>query len=62
MGTHTAARQEGQDTGLRAGISRQRAYITFGVISLALIMSQIISTIVTVGLPTITDSFRQARG
>jgi len=58
LGTDTAARQEGQDTGLKAGISRQRAYITFGVVSLALIMSQINSTIVTVGLPTITENLQ----
>ncbi len=45
--------QNGLETGFSSGISRKQAYITFAIVSLALIMSQIDSTIVTVGLPAI---------
>jgi EmrB/QacA subfamily drug resistance transporter len=56
--TDTTQSQKALDTGLSPGISRQRAYITFGIVSLALIMSQINGTIVTVGLPAITENLQ----
>ena len=52
------AQSQVQDTGLKEGISKQRAYITFAIVSLALIMSQIDSTIVNVGLPAITNNLQ----
>ena len=58
MDTDTAQSQKTLDTGLSPGISRQRAYITFSIVSLALIMSQINGTIVTVGLPAITENLQ----
>jgi EmrB/QacA subfamily drug resistance transporter len=58
MGTGIASSQKAVDTGLSPGISRQRAYITFGIVSLALVMSQINGTIVTVGLPAITENLK----
>jgi EmrB/QacA subfamily drug resistance transporter len=56
--TNVAQSQKALDTGLSPGISKQRAYITFGIVSLALIMSQINGTIVTVGLPAITENLQ----
>jgi EmrB/QacA subfamily drug resistance transporter len=50
--------QKELETGFSPGISKKQAYVTFAIVSLALIMSQIDSTIVTVGLPAIQNDLK----
>jgi EmrB/QacA subfamily drug resistance transporter len=50
--------QDHQEIESNLGISRKQAFLTFGIVSLALIMSGIDSTIVTVGLPSILGDLK----
>jgi EmrB/QacA subfamily drug resistance transporter len=47
-----------EENGSSPGISRNQALFTFGIVSLALIMSGIDATIVTVGLPSILSDLK----
>jgi EmrB/QacA subfamily drug resistance transporter len=50
--------QKGKADKAGSGVSKKQAYITFGVVSLALIMSSIDGTIVSVSLPSILTDLR----
>jgi EmrB/QacA subfamily drug resistance transporter len=53
-----ASGQSGRETGYGLGVTRKQAFITFGIVSLALIMSSIDATIVSVSLPSMLGDLK----